>query len=300
MLRIRTMILSFIRSKHFWLIIGAVAAGLFILIGGIIYIQASNDQISDQISTYNDVAVVPDEPGVKLPVIKLPETKNFRNARMIGLIYYNGKVYTQTDTEIAPERAKDLLGEKLGTAKGNIEGWDTQDENDIEFASTIHKADVYTVNGYDKDFRIMTLAEQNGMVSPAFYERLNGISVRDGGDFFGRFNIKGNVVGARYQSYSEWNNSMDQYHPIKDMDLINTLVDQLYHANLLSREIVGDALGDFRNDDKYRRLIIQLSDGTEVSLKIIRNGYINYGFAEVYFIIDSEMFWKLWQVMQPI
>lgn len=282
--------------KHMWLKVCIVAVGVFILIGGVVFIRASKEQALPN----KDVATLTENVGIELPVIILPDqTEDFLNATMIGLIYYNGKIYTQTATEVAAEQAKHLLGKKLGTAKGNIKGWVTQDDNDVEFASTIGQADVYTVNGYDKDFRIMTLAEQDGTIYSTFYECLNGISVRDGGDFFGKFKMTGNIVGAQYQSYSEWYNSMDSSHQIEDMDLINTLVDQLNEAKPYIRQSVETELGDFRNDDSYRRLIIQLSDGTEVSLIVIRDGYINYGFAGVYFKMDSGIFKELWEVLKP-
>lgn len=69
---------------------------------------------------------------------------------------------------------KTYWGEKLGTTKGNIDGWSKQEAYDEEFASTIGETDVYAVKGYDKDFRVMTY-EREGEFSAEFYENLNGI-----------------------------------------------------------------------------------------------------------------------------
>jgi hypothetical protein len=64
-------------------------------------------------------------------------------------------------SKISPESAEYLLGEKLGTTKGNIDEWSKQDDYAVDFASTIEKRDVYAVKGYDKSFRIMTYQKVN-------------------------------------------------------------------------------------------------------------------------------------------
>lgn len=73
---------------------------------------------------------------------------------VIGLIVYNGKIYTQTNSLIKPAAAKALLGEKLGVTKGNIDEWSSQKAYAEELASTISHANIYSVMGYDRDFRI--------------------------------------------------------------------------------------------------------------------------------------------------
>lgn len=279
-------------SKRIWSKAIAVAASLLILFGSYDYIRENMEQTSPN----NNSLVVTEAGGLQVPAIELPE--NTSNADMIGLIVYNGKVYTQTATEIDAESAKDLLGEKLGTTKGNIDEWSKQDEYAVEFASTIGEVDVYAAKGYDKDFRIMTYDEYEGIVYSEFYECLNGITVHDGGDVFGKLKMTGNVVSAQYQNYNDWNNSANQFYPIEDMDFLNTFVEELNHAIPHSRQSIEEEIGDFRNDDEYRRMIIQLSDGSKISLVIIKDGYVYYGFTSVYFKIDSEVFTELWEALK--
>ncbi|WP_343769263.1 hypothetical protein [Clostridium malenominatum] len=111
------------------------------------------------------------------------------------MIVYKGRVYTMSSTTIDSEDGKKLLGEKLGTTKGNIDQRSKQEEYSKEFASTLGIQDVYTVKGYDKDFRIMTYLENDdGTSYPQFYDCLNGITVKNGADIFGKLNIKGNII----------------------------------------------------------------------------------------------------------
>lgn len=278
-------------SKRKWSKAIAVAASLLILFGSYDYIRDNIVQTSPK------SLVVTEDGGLQVPAIELPE--NTSKADMIGLIVYNGKVYTQTATVIDAESAKELLGEKLGTTNGKIDEWSKQDEYAVEFASTIGEADVYTVKDYDKNFRIMTYGEHDGIIYSEFYECLNGITVHDGGDVFGKLNIIGNVISAQYQSYNDWYNSINQFYPIEDMDFLNTFVEELNHAIPHSRQSVEEEIGDFRNDDEYRRMTIQLSDGSKISLVVIKDGYVYYGHTSVYFRIDSEVFADLWEALKP-
>ena len=45
---------------------------------------------------------------------------------------------TQTGTKIIPGSEKNLLGEKLGIPKGNIDEWINQDDYAMEFSSKIY------------------------------------------------------------------------------------------------------------------------------------------------------------------
>jgi hypothetical protein len=278
-------------SKRKWSKAIAVAASLLILFGSYDYIRDNMKQ------TPPNSLVVTEDGGLKVPAIELPE--NTASADMIGLIVYNGKVYTQTATEIDSENAMDLVGEKLGTTKGNIDEWSEQDAYDVELASTIGEADVYTVKGYDKDFRIMTYIERDGIIYSEFYECLNGITVHDGGDVFGKLRMIGNVVSAQYQIYNDWYYGVDQFSSINNMELLNTFVEELNQAIPHSRRSVEEKIGDFRNDNEYRRMTIRLTDGSKVSLVVIKDGYVFYGFTSLYFKMDQEVFMQLWEELKP-
>jgi hypothetical protein len=234
--------------------------------------------------------------GVKIPAIQLPE--NSSRAKMIGLIVYNGKIYTRTRTEIDAEDAKAILGEKLGITKNTIDEWSKQDAYDVEFASTIGTVDVYTVKGYEKDFRIMTYGEQDGEAYAEFFEHLNGITINIGEDLFSKLKMSGNIATAKFRTYNDWNNSVESYHPITDMNGLKNFVEELNKVKPLPRLENSDPIGNSLNNDDYRELTIQLNDGTKVKLNLLKDNYIYYGFTDAYFKMNDELFSKIWSQLQ--
>lgn len=271
-----------------------VAASFVVSIGtfAIYNIFNQNSAVQNQNSH-----IVTEDGSVEIPMIQLPEETS--TADMIGLIIYNGKIYTQTRTEIDAEDAKALLGEKLGTTKGTIDEWSKQEEYDEELASTIGKADVYAVKGYDKDFRVMTYEESEGKFYATFYESLNGITVHDGKDVFGKLKMTGNIASAQYRIFSDWNNDIDNYHPISDMNVLNSFIDNLNEAKPFSCEGNSEPLSEeSRNDEEFRELKVYLNDGSKVGLTLLKGGYIYYGFIDVYFKMDEDVFSKMWDQLQ--
>lgn len=269
------------------------SAGLLISIG--VTALLNNDSTPNNAAN-NPTPSVTKDGGVKIPAIQLP--KDTSNAKMIGLIVYNGKIYTNASTVINGEDAKALLGEKLGTTKGTIDEWSKQEAYAEEFASTTGIADVYTVKGYDKNFRIMTYFEQEGTIYAEFYENLNGITVQSGADVFGKVKIAGNISAAQYRIFSDWDNSIENYHPITDMAIVNTFVEELNSTKPLPRQENSDPIGDYRDDENYRELILNLNDGTRVRLTLLKDGYIYYGFMGVYFKMNDEVFSKMWNLLE--
>ncbi|HIW31206.1 MAG TPA: hypothetical protein IAA29_00315 [Candidatus Paenibacillus intestinavium] len=245
----------------------------------------------------NDITVDQQKEGIEIPAIKLPQ--NIGNADMIGLVVYNGKIYTQTQTSVGPQLAKQLKGEKLGTTKESIDEWSSQSDYSQELASNIGVQDIFAVNGYNTDFRIMTYLEyDDGNLYTEFFECLNGFTVYSGADIIAQLNIVDNIEGATYETYSDWYYSTEKYNPIADLELLNTFVTELNDSKPYDREIVGEELGDFRNNEQYRRLTLGLRDGTEVNLFIIREGYIIYGNTSVYFKLEGDTFNEIWALLQ--
>ncbi|MTI80849.1 MAG: hypothetical protein FH758_08195 [Firmicutes bacterium] len=279
--------------KSFNLKVIAVAASLVLSIGTF----AIYNNFNQNNTTPNQNTLIVNENGsVVIPKIQLP--RDASSASMIGLIVFNEKIYTQTRTEVDAEDAKALLGEKLGTTKGTIDEWSKQEAYDEEFASTIGKADVYAVKGYDKDFRIMTYEEREGKFYAAFYESLNGITVHDGKDVFGKLKMTGNIAIAQYRFYSDWNNSIDNYHPIRDMNVLEAFIENLNEARPFPRNKNEPLSEESRNDEEYRELIVHLNDGSKVSLTLLKGGYIYYGHMAVYFKMDEDQFSRMWNQLQ--
>ncbi|WP_052085873.1 hypothetical protein [Clostridium sp. HMP27] len=231
---------------------------------------------------------------VTIPKIELPNNNGIY-VKMIPLIVYNGKIYTSSHTIIDSKNTENLLGEKLGRTKANINEWSKQTEYSKEFASNIGEQDVYTVKDYDKAFRIMTnIKTPDGASYPEFYDCLNGITINTGADVFGKLNLKGNVIEAKFRSYNNWNNGVEAFSPINDIALLNRFLDKVNKSTPYSQEEIETSLGDYRNDDEYKELILKLKDGCEVSFTILKSGYVYYGYSTVYFKINDKVFEKLW------
>ncbi|AXI00950.1 hypothetical protein DV702_15265 [Sporosarcina sp. PTS2304] len=234
--------------------------------------------------------------SVNVPAISLPT--NTSTADMVGLIVYNGKIYTETNVEIRAEDAKALRDDILGITTGTIDEWSKQKEYDKELASTVGEMDVYSVKGYDRDFRIMTYEEQDGIAYARFYEHLNGITVRSGEDIFGKLQLVGNVVSARWRTFSERERDMDRYHEIADTATVNTFVEELNNTKPLARERQSDPLNTSRNDEEFRELSLQLADGSFVTLSLLKDGYIYYSMTDVYFEMNQRTFSELWNQLK--
>jgi hypothetical protein len=214
---------------------------------------------------------------------------------MIGLLVYNGRIYTQTGTRIDAENGKKLLGEKLGTTKGSIDEWSKQDEYAVEFASNIGEMEVYTAKGYDKDFRLMTYVVFDDGAYADFYECLNGITIQSGKDVFGKLKIEGNISKASYRSFDDWNNSIENYKPIEDAEIYNSFAKELNNTIPYSYENVS--IDEYRNNGDYRELMLELNDGSTVQLALYKNGFIRYGFSDFFMKMENDVFQKLWDQM---
>jgi hypothetical protein len=271
--------------------IAAAAAILFVLAGtaGYKFINGSKPQ---------ELAVIPANPPktINIPKIELPS--GGVTAKMMPLIVYNGKVYTMSPTTVDVENAKKLLGEKIGTTTGNITEWSKQDEYSKEFASTVGVQDVYTVKGYDKAFRIMTYQENpDGSVYPEFFDCLNGITIKNGSDVFGKLNIKENITNAKYRTFSDWNNGLEAVNEIKNLELLNKFFKEVDKASPYLLEEIESTLGDYQNDEQYREIIVNLKDGSKVSFTLLKSGYVYYGYTMPYFKVDSKIIEQLWSVL---
>lgn len=230
--------------------------------------------------------------GVNLPEIKLPAADSPVQADMVALFVYKGKVYTQAATTITPKAAKLLLGEKLGTTKSGITEWSSQDDYATEFASTIGQTDVYTVKGYDSDFRLMTYQVIDGQAYAEFFENVNGFTVNSGADLLGQLKLDGNIASAKWEKFDSWNNGLQQYTNVTDTAPLAPFLSALSAAKPLAGQPLSEA--GIYEDPNQAFLTLTLKDGSEVQLRLFQKGYVKYGMADVFFQVDPAVFGDLW------
>lgn len=260
-----------------------MAASVLVVLIGVASFNGKNNLISNS------------KTMVSIPKVELPQGNSAISAKMMPLIVYNGKVYLQSSTIIDLEDVKNLLGEKLGTTKPGITEWSTQDEYATEFASTVGVEDVYTVKGYDKSFRIMTYTKnQDGSIYPQLFDCLNGIDIQNGEDIFGKLNIQGNILEVKFRSFNDWNNGIDNFTSIKDLKLFDQFFNKVNKATPILEENLEAELGDYRNEETYKEVVLTLKDGSKLSFSIIKDGYVHYGVSNVSFKVDNKIFKEIW------
>ncbi|MBK1810700.1 hypothetical protein JHL18_08625 [Clostridium sp. YIM B02505] len=230
--------------------------------------------------------------GIYIPKMELKKNAS-KNAKMVALIVYQGKIYTHSSTKITPENAEKLIDKKIGTTKESLDEWSSQKDYAVELASTIGIADVYTVKNYDKNFRIMTYGKQEGTIYAEFYECFEGITVKNGEDVFGKLKIENNISSAKLQRLESWNNNKQEYKELKNLDTLNSFVKELKNTTPYSQESLTDLFTKEGEEDQ-KFIYITLKDGSEVELRLFKDGYIFYESPHIFFKMEDKAFQKLW------
>lgn len=244
-----------------------------------------------------DLYVQPVSGEVVIPKIKLPKKSNAM-ADMIGLVVYEGQIYTQTSTRMTTADAKLLRGERLGRTKGGIDEWSKKTDYE-ELASSIGEVDIFAVKGYDTSFRIMSYHEENGQIYAELYECLNGIKVRSGEDLIGKLRLKDRVQSATWQRYDAWYNSKPEYGEVVAADeVLNSFITALNEAKPFERDRLN-AEGIYeRNKLQQKMLFLKVEDGTEVQLWLFPDNYVMYVGAPVFFQVEEGAFQALWNGLE--
>ncbi|ETT63602.1 hypothetical protein C173_24942 [Paenibacillus sp. FSL R7-277] len=229
--------------------------------------------------------------GVVIPKIELPDKSSGAVADMIGLVVYQGNIYTQAAIRIEAADAAALRGEKLGRTTSGIDEWSGKDAYK-ELASNIGETDIYAVKGYDSGFLVMSYTEADGQVFAELYEHTNGITVNSGADLIGKLNLDGRIASAQWESFDSWNNGKQQYLPLPEGAALNGFLSALNAAKPLSADSLM-AQGIYDNEDR-KLVYLELADKARVELTLFGKGLVRYGNAPVFFEVEPGAFQALW------
>lgn len=277
-----------------------IGIGVF-LHHGLPGLPASGDPLDAPVAGENSGE--PAGEGVFIPAVQLPEPGE-GSADMIGVLVYKGAVYTQAAFyyEDEAQTVRALLGERLGRATGTLDEWSAQEEYAVEFAST-YMGDVYTVRGYSPDFRLcvdLGGGGENTGSELVFLERVNGIELTDGEDFFGdRLRLQGRVVSAAYQLYEAFDGTN-----FEELEVSGEQLEAFLRALYAGRFVdVCEEHPAFFTDPSRRRgeaiLRLALEDGTAVRLYLYEDGYVGYdGLGQYLVKMPGEAFASVFQVCQ--
>lgn len=256
------------------------------------------DTIPDKAGTDIAVTEIASEniSSVKIPAIELPEAGSNVMMDMIGLVVYNGRIYTQAEFLPCDNSQKQLyIGEYLGTASGTIDEWSEQSEYEKELASNI-KGDVYSVNGYDKDFRICIPEMYDDNERIAFFENLNGIELSTGKDLFEeRLKLKDNYSDVVYQLHNDWDYGIQEYRHFTDIsdDDISDFISSLYESPFM--DLAGTLPDIYGQNLTQAHIYFKMNDGTTVGIRLFENGYVTYQYLHglVFVKIDNDIYQRL-------
>lgn len=241
--------------------------------------------------------------GITVPTVEIPESNNSGvTARMLPLFVYKGHIYVQsatsfetTDGTLNKEDVLALRGEYLGKTKGSIDEWSTQEDYATEFASTIGEGDVYTVKGYDNNHRLMVYYEyQDGNFGCELYDSFGGMTINSGADYFTLLNLQDNVASYQWQSFSSWNNGLNEVQQASDTDALNAFLESLNTAVPIGNDV--DMLLENTDYDSQKFVDIRTNDKLITSLRLVKGGYV-YDSQIGFFKVDEKAFQSFWDTM---
>ena len=284
------------KKKSPWVKWVVMAACLCLVIAGTFVV---NELISDK-----PIANGTQEPAIAdtelyIPALELPDTAADMVFDMIGLVVYDGGIYTQAESYYGDDALiiDKLVGDYLGYATGSINEWSTQEEYAEEFASSL-AGKVYEVIGYDTDFRVCIREEvenENGekQLWIQFLDRLNGITLTTGKDLFEtRLHLRNRVAAIHWQSHEDWNYGEDNIQNAAiDGNLWEEFLNQIDNGtfvNTWNPEISSNTVYDA---EKQAHIILAMEDETVIRLRLIEGGYVGYDALGWYFVqIPGEIF----------
>jgi hypothetical protein len=256
--------------------------------------SSNTSQNNNGIISAGITSVAKNDAGIYIPQIN-PNPGKAIQARMVALVVYNGKIYTQSATEIDGKNIKNFIGNKIGHSINSINEWNVKAKSSEELASNIGEQDIYTVRGYDSGFRIMSYLKIEDREYAQFFDCLNGITIKSGSDVFGKLYLVNNVENAKFISFDDWNNGVNTYITFKDTKLLNEALIELNAAVPFNYEAVESEIDSSRNNSGFRQFTLKLKDGSELKLSVFKSGYVSYGYSNIYFKVDASVINKLWQ-----
>lgn len=257
----------------------------------------SQDKTDNSIAPSSDTTNIPqplamNQNNLNSPKSELTESKNVRSAaKMMSLIVYHGRVYLQNSWPIDRESAAKLVDQKLGTTKSTISEWSSQADYNNELASTIGIQDVFTVKGYDQNFRIMTY-DRSGNNEAYFFECLNDLTVKTGNDIFGKFKIENNIQSVQYEDFDSWNNGKSNYKTLTRLDGLDSFLTALESS--CPEESLDDLLEKPNPSLNQKFLVIRLKDGSQIQLRLFQEGYVYYNGTDMVFNVNRSVFSDFW------
>ena len=252
-------------------------------------------------STFIFSTLIFDKKGIYVPKQQIEAIDQNIEVKRMPTLVYKSRVYTMENIEISLEEAKVLMDKKIGVTwnmieeivdNGTSEGY-IDLESLEDFASFGEGDEVYTVRGYDENFRLITYSKNEYGEYINLWQCLNDFILEDGSDVFGKMNLKDNIQKVTWETFNNWNTgNINQKEVIIDYTL-NNFIDALYKGNPYSLEAEELWSKLFDNEDQ-KFMFIKMKDGTKVEIRLFKEGYVYYSGLNFAFKLDEESFNTMW------
>lgn len=262
-------------------------------------IKIQNTQTADHTVTTDTASDT-----ITIPAVELPESQSTEiKGRMLPLFVYKEHIYIQSSTTFftadgtAPDKEEvlKLRGDLLGTTKESIDEWSSQDDYAKEFASNLGEGGkVYTVKGYDSNYRLMVYFEYPDGFDCNIYDSLGGLTLKNGADYFNLLNLKDNSVSYTWESYDSWNNGKSEVKEVKADDAFHSFLNSLYNAVPIGENT--DMLVENTDYDSQKFITIKTKDNLNTTLRLFKGGYV-YDTQAGFFKVDDNAFHAFWDTM---
>lgn len=235
-----------------------------------------------------------------VPLTELPKENSQVKARMLPLFVYQGKVYIKSNTNFTlsedgstpiEEDVLALRGDYIGKTTGSLDEWSTQEDYATEFASTIGDATIYTVKGYDSNYRLMAYYEWEGGFGCEIFDSFGGLSIQDGQDYFELLNLKDNISSLGYETFDSWNSGLGSRSEVATSEAFNQFLDALYEAVPIGNDI--DLLLENQEADAQKFITITTKDNLNTTLRLVKGGYV-YDSQIGFFKVTDDAFNDFW------
>lgn len=205
--------------------------------------------------------------------------------------YYNNDVYVES-TSSGLRSPEDWRMDCIAKAFGNSYDYST---DPAYIYVTTKMGDVYTIRGYNEDFRLMICyTDNNHLPAVRIYDRLNGIWLKYGKELYADRLHLGTFQDCyiRHATDSTWDQEENRTMygtPFLDMEIVDDFLGTLYQGRFLDDTTeLGEEITNMIQERDYYILSFHMENGFIEELKIFPNGYVVFSASLVTLAIQLD------------
>lgn len=212
----------------------------------------------------------------------------------IGMLEFEGKTYREDNDNYSYNILK-LKGEKLGTTKISFQkGYKGKESfkdepfhpNNKDLELYPDGYEIYSVKGYNPEYRIMVSGNSNGDKWGSIYNCFTEKKIATGEDVFSNIYLKGNIKSARWKTIESWRNKLEVYKNIELSTTFEDFIDALY----ISKPLPNDSLSN-SDFDKSKILYLTMKNQIVEQIWLFPDSkFVKYQSENSYFKVEDRKF----------